>query len=55
MLTISANGKQKQIELFPYLSGGHVAVDILGGILPAFIDSHTGCWNYYDAQLDLAL
>ncbi|MBI5726443.1 MAG: hypothetical protein HY965_01215 [Ignavibacteriales bacterium] len=55
VLTISANGRQKQIELYPYLSGGYVAVDILLGFIPAFIDSQTGCWNYYDAPLDLAL
>lgn len=55
VLTVTADGKKKKVELYPYLSGGYVAVDILFVLIPAFIDSQTGCWNYYDAPLDLAL
>lgn len=55
ILTVSANGRQKNVEMYPYLSGGYLIADIIFGVIPAFVDSETGCWYHFDGPIDLAL
>ncbi len=47
VLKLKADNKEKLIEVYPKLGAGWVILDIITGVIPAFIDAYTGNWNSF--------
>ncbi len=47
-LNLKTKGETKSIHIYPKISFGWALLDVITGVLPAFIDAYTGNWCHYD-------
>ena len=49
VLKLKYDGKEEKIIVYRQIGFGWVFLDVLFGIVPFFVDSHTEAWNGYDS------
>ena len=47
ILLLKIKDKEKLYEVYPKLKGEWLVLDIITGLIPAFIDAYTGNWNSF--------
>lgn len=47
VLRLKSGGKEKLIEVYPYVGAGWVVADVLTLGFPFFLDAYTGNWNRF--------
>ena len=48
-LLLKDNDKESLVEVYPKIVGTWLLLDLITGVLPAFIDAYTGNWNSFQA------
>lgn len=46
-LLLKDNDKERLVEVYPKIVGTWLLLDLITGVLPAFIDAYTGNWNSF--------